>query len=448
MAKLWAKSETSTHNWVEKYTVGRDRDLDHQLAEADILGSIAHAKMLAKVNLLTENEAQTLVKGLQDIAKKIAGSTFTIEDGIEDVHSQIEEMLTESLGEVGKKIHSGRSRNDQVLVALKIYFRKELAVIAHKVEAVIKQLLVLSEQHKNLYLPGYTHLQVAMPSSFGLWFGAYAESLIDDLMQLQASFRLANRNPLGSGAGYGSSFPLDRELTTELLAFEGLHQNVVYAQMGRGKTELSVAWALASVAQTIGRFAMDSCVYLSQNFGFISLPTAFTTGSSIMPHKKNPDVFEILRGKCNQLMALPNTVSLLISNLPSGYHRELQLLKESVFPALEDTHANLDALLAILPNIEPNQEILNKPIYDYLFTVDAVHDLVNQGIPFRDAYKQIGDKIDAGNYKVEAKGMDAHTSVGSMGNLQTSALESRLAKEMAAFNFDKIEKAEKGLLTD
>jgi argininosuccinate lyase len=448
MSKLWSKTDTSTHNWVENYTVGRDRDLDHQLAASDILGSIAHAKMLGKVGLLTESEATTLVKGLQSIAKDVAKNDFIIEDGVEDVHSQIEAMLTNALGEVGKKIHSGRSRNDQVLIALKIYFRKELASIAHKVEAVIKQLLALSEQYKTVYLPGYTHLQVAMPSSFGLWFGAYAESLIDDLMQLQASFRLANRNPLGSGAGYGSSFPLDRELTTSLLAFEGLHQNVVYAQMGRGKTELSVAWALASIAQTVGRFAMDSCVYLSQNFGFITLPAAFTTGSSIMPHKKNPDVFEILRGKCNQLMALPNTVSLLISNLPSGYHRELQLLKESVFPALEDTHANLDALLTILPNIEPNQDILNKPIYDYLFTVDAVHDLVNQGIPFRDAYKQIGDQIDAGTYKVEAKRMDAHTSVGSMGNLQTERLSARLNVEMTAFNFDKIEQAEKRLLKE
>lgn len=448
MAKLWAKTETDTQNWVEEYTVGRDRGLDQQLASSDVLGSIAHTRMLGKVGLLTENEAEILVKGLQVIAQDISKNDFIIEDGVEDVHSQIEAMLTESLGEVGKKIHSGRSRNDQVLIALKIYFRKELAIIAHKVEAVITKLLALSEQHKNVYLPGYTHLQVAMPSSFGLWFGAYAESLIDDLMQLQASFRLANRNPLGSGAGYGSSFPLDRELTTELLAFEGLHQNVVYAQMGRGKTELSVAWSLASIAQTLGRFAMDSCVYLSQNFGFITLPAAFTTGSSIMPHKKNPDVFEILRGKCNQLMALPNTVSLLISNLPSGYHRELQLLKESVFPALEDTHANLDALLAILPNIEPNQDILNKPIYDYLFTVDAVHDLVNQGVPFRDAYKQIGDQIDSGTYKVEAKGMDAHTSVGSMGNLQTARLSERLTIEMAAFNFDKIEQAEKALLAE
>lgn len=443
--KLWASKGRETADWVEDFTVGQDRLLDEKLAIADIYGSIAHAKMLSDVSLINKKEGCDLVAALQRLLKQVEQEGFQIDEGMEDVHSQIEALLVEQLGDTGKKIHTGRSRNDQVLVALKIYFRHQILEITQKIEALVQCFLQQADTYKNVVLPGYTHLQVAMPSSFGLWFSAYAESLIDDLMQWKAAFRLSNRNPLGSGAGYGSTFPLDRAKTTQLLGFEGLHQNVVYAQLSRGRTELSVAQAIAATAQSLNRFAMDVCLYASQNFGFIALPEELTTGSSIMPHKKNPDVFEILRGRSNLLMALPGNVSQLMVNLPSGYHREFQLLKELIFPALEHTHACLEASLKAVAEIKPVEGLIEQPIYTYLSTVDVVHDEVKKGVSFRDAYRVVAEQVKSGNFKGQGVTIAEHQLQGGMGNLGLKELELRLEQEIQSFGFDHILACEKSL---
>src|SRR5690349_4884866 len=395
--KLWQKNIESLQE-VEQFTVGKDREFDLLLAPFDVLGNIAHAKMLATVGLLTNEEAGKLVKELKEIYKNIQHSTFNIQPDVEDVHSQIEFLLTQKLGDTGKKIHSARSRNDQVLVDVKLFLRSELEKTVHTIESFFQLLIAKSNEFKDVLLPGYTHLQLAMPSSFGLWLGAYAEGLVDDTVTLKAAYDVVNKNPLGSAAGYGSSFPINRTLTTQLLGFADLNYNVVYAQMGRGKAERVVASALANVADTLAKLSMDACLYLNQNFSFISFPPELTTGSSIMPHKKNPDVFELIRSYCNRIKALPNEIMMMTTNLPSGYHRDLQLLKEHLFPAFDTLRNCIDIAGLMLSNIEVKKDILADEKYKYLFSVEEVNKLVLQGMPFRDAYKKIGMDIEAGNF--------------------------------------------------
>jgi argininosuccinate lyase len=415
--KLWSKETTNTSQLVETFTVGRDKEFDILLAKYDVQGSMAHVRMLGEVGLMTKEEAGIAIKGLEEIANDIEQGRFKIEEGIEDVHSQVEFMLTQRIGEAGKKIHSGRSRNDQVAVDIKLYLRAEVLAVKEEVKQTFDLLIAQSEKYKDHLLPGYTHLQIAMPSSFGLWLGAYAESLTDDMELLVAAYQVANKNPLGSGAGYGSSFPLNRRRTTELLGFKTLNWNSVYAQMSRGRTEKVVATALAGVASSIGRLAMDSCLYINQNFGFISFPSELTTGSSIMPHKKNPDVFELIRAKCNRLQAVPNELSLLLANLPSGYHRDLQLTKEILFPAIEELKACLQMTRLMLQNLSVKSNILDDEKYKYLFSVEAVNELVNKGIPFREAYKEVGNQIEKGEFNFDYKKQLHHVHEGSIGNL-------------------------------
>jgi argininosuccinate lyase len=438
MSKIWQKT-TDVNALVENFTVGRDREFDQQMAAFDVLGSLAHTQMLESIGLMSAGDLALVQTELKAIYNDIAKNGFVIEDGVEDVHSQIELLLTRRIGEAGKKIHSGRSRNDQVLVDLKLFFRNELQQVVTEVKSLFDLLLSLSEQHKDVLLPGYTHLQIAMPSSFGLWFGAYAESLADDLELVLAAYKITNKNPLGSAAGYGSSFPLNRIMTTQLLGFAGLNHNVVYAQMGRGKTERIIAQALSAVAATLAKMAMDQCLYLSQNFAFVSYPENLTTGSSIMPHKKNPDVWEIMRGKCNRLQALPNDVALMTTNLPSGYHREMQLLKELVFPAFADLKHCLKMANFMLQHITVKADILTDPKYAYLFSVEVVNNMVLNGTPFRDAYKQIGLDIEQGNFN-PAKTVN-HTHEGSIGNLHNQQIAEAMDVLLAQFGFDKVEEA-------
>ena len=411
--KLWNKGFEPDKE-IERFTVGQDRELDLRLAKYDVEGSMAHIRMLESIGLLTKEELDILLPALKDIADEIERGEFRIEEGVEDVHSQVEFLLTSRLGDVGKKIHSGRSRNDQVLVDLKLFFRDELKKISASVEQLFTRLLELSEKHKDKLMPGYTHLQVAMPSSFGLWFGAYAEALTDDMQMLIAAYNIANQNPLGSAAGYGSSFPLDREMTTELLHFERPHYNVVAAQMSRGKTERAVANAIATIASTLGHLAMDVCMWMCNNFSFVSFPDELTTGSSIMPHKKNPDVFEIMRGKCNRLQSIPNEIALLTGNLPLGYNRDLQLMKDILFPASTELIDCLNMATYMLGEIRVKDNILDDPRYDYIFTVEDVNRLVLEGMPFRDAYKKVGMEVQNGTYKPH-RGV-SHTHLGSIGN--------------------------------
>jgi argininosuccinate lyase len=412
---LWAKDNTEISGFIQQFTVGRDREFDMMLAKYDIQGSMAHAAMLHKTGLLTQEEFTLLHHELAKLLQDVEQGNFALQDDVEDIHSQIELMLTEKLGETGKKIHSGRSRNDQVAVDIKLYLRDEIQAIKENSLTLFDLLLSLSDNHCDKLLPGYTHLQLAMPSSFGLWFGAYAESLVDDMNLLAAAYDIANKNPLGSGAGYGSSFPLDRTYTTSLLGFETLHYNSVYAQMSRGKTERFVAMAMSSIAATLGRFSMDVCLYLNQNFDFISFPGSLTTGSSIMPHKKNPDVFELIRGKCNRVQALPNELTLLTGNLPSGYHRDIQLTKEILFPAIGELKACLQIACMMLQHIEVKPGILDDARYRHLFTVEKINELVNAGASFRDAYKQVGNDVEKGIF--DYTGQLNHTHEGSIGNL-------------------------------
>ncbi|MCD8387160.1 MAG: argininosuccinate lyase [Bacteroidales bacterium] len=421
--KLWDKGYDENQR-IDDFTVGRDRELDLRLARYDVEGSMAHIKMLQSIGLLTADELTQLLSGLESILADINDGRFVIEDGIEDVHSQVEFMLTQQLGPIGKKIHSGRSRNDQVLVDIKLFFRDELSKIAEATRALFDELQAQSERYKDVLMPGYTHAQVAMPSSFGLWFGAYAETLVDDMHMLAAAYQVANQNPLGSAAGYGSSFPLDRQMTTDLLHFSTLNYNVVAAQMSRGKTERCAAYAIAGLASTLSKFAMDACLWMCQNFGFITLPDEFTTGSSIMPHKKNPDVFEILRGRCNLLQTLPMEVSMLTTNLPLGYNRDLQLLKDVMFPATEQILDCLEMMRFIVGHIQVKQDVLDAKIYDYLFTVEDVNRLVLSGVPFRDAYRQVGEAVQRGEYKPTRE--VHHTHLGSIGNLATEQIRAKM----------------------
>ena len=429
--KLWDKG-FEPDRMIEEYTVGQDRELDLQLARYDVEGSLAHIAMLEKIGLLTREELESLTAGLQQIAAQIEAGNFEIEPDIEDVHSEVELLLTRRLGDVGKKIHSGRSRNDQVLVDLKLFLRDELRQIADAVRRLFDRLQEQSERYREVLMPGYTHLQIAMPSSFGLWFGAYAETLVDDMRMLAAAWHIANQNPLGSAAGYGSSFPLDRTMTTRLMGFETLHYNVVAAQMSRGKSERAAAVAIAAVAATVGRMAMDLCLFMSQNFGFVSLPDELTTGSSIMPHKKNPDVFEIMRGRCNRLQALPNEIALLTTNLPVGYHRDLQLMKDILFPAIEEIKRTLRMGDFMLAHLKVNEHILNDRKYDYLFTVEDVNRLVLQGVPFREAYRQVGMAVQRGEYRPTRE--VHHTHEGSIGNLCTAEIRRKMERVMEEFD--------------
>ena len=428
--KLWDKG-FEPDKMIEEYTVGNDRELDMRLARYDVQGSLAHIAMLETIGLLTAGELEKLTAGLKEIAAEIEAGRFEIEPGTEDVHSQVELMLTRRLGDAGKKIHSGRSRNDQVLVDLKLFLRDELRQTAEAVKTVFDRLQTLSEQYKEILMPGYTHLQIAMPSSFGLWFGAYAETLVDDMRLIAAAWHIANQNPLGSAAGYGSSFPLDREMTTRLLGFEALHYNVVAAQMSRGKSERAAANAIAAVAATIGRMAMDVCLFMSQNFGFVSFPDELTTGSSIMPHKKNPDVFEIMRGKCNRLQGVPNEIALLVTNLPLGYHRDLQLLKDILFPATATLAECLAMCDFMLQHIRVRENILDDARYDYLFTVEDVNRLVLQGVPFREAYRRVGEQVQAGTYRPTRE--VRHTHEGSIGNLCNDRIRAKMERVMERF---------------
>lgn len=441
--KLWQKDKTSLKE-VEKFTIGRDQEMDMHLARFDVLGSLAHIQMLESINLLTKQELDVLSAELKSIYKKIEAGEFKVEENVEDIHSQVELELTKKRGDVGKKIHSGRSRNDQVLVDIKLYLRHELQLVVEEVKVLFDLLLAQSERFKQHLLPGYTHLQLAMPSSFGLWFGAYAESLVDDVITLEAAYQIVNKNPLGSAAGYGSSFPLNRTMTTKLLGFEDLNYNVVYAQMGRGKTERIVASALANVAATLAKLSMDACLFLNQNFGFISFPDELTTGSSIMPHKKNPDVFELIRARCNQIMALPNDVMLLTANLPSGYHRDLQLLKEILFPTLQNLKNCLVMAQLMLGNIQVKENILDDDKYKFLFSVEEVNKLVLSGVPFRDAYKKIGIDIEQGNY-TPAK-MVNHSHEGSIGNLCNEEIRRMMETVLIRFDFERADQAIKKLL--
>lgn len=441
--KLWQKN-IDTNQLVENFTVGLDREMDLQLAAADVLGSLAHTRMLESIGLLDKSDLAAIQHELKEIYKEIQDGNFTIAPEVEDIHSQIELLLTHRIGEAGKKIHSGRSRNDQVLVDLKLYMRSVIKQLVHTNKELFDVLIQLAEKYQHHLLPGYTHLQIAMPSSFGLWFGAYAESLIDDTEMLLAAFKICNKNPLGSAAGYGSSFPLNRQMTTDLLGFQTLNYNVVYAQMGRGKTERIVSQAISSIAATLNKMAMDACLFMNQNFGFISFPDELTTGSSIMPHKKNPDVWEIIRGRSNQLQALPNQISMLTTNLPSGYHRDMQLMKETLFPAFESITNCLHMTKLMLKNIRIKADILTDPKYQYLFSVEEVNKLVLQGTPFREAYKQVGKTIEEGNFtgQYEIK----HTHEGSIGNLNLPEVSNLMEKLLSEFNFNLIDEAIESLL--
>ncbi|MCP2044966.1 argininosuccinate lyase [Pontibacter sp. HSC-36F09] len=436
--KLWQKN-TDVKKEIEQFTVGRDPEFDMQLAAFDVLGSLAHTRMLEQVGLLEKDDLDALQQEMKAIYRRIVAGDFEIESGVEDIHSQVELELTRKLGEAGKKIHSGRSRNDQVLVDLKLYLRYELQQLVQEVKLLFDVMQEQSERHKDKLLPGYTHLQVAMPSSFGLWFGAYAESLVDDVLLLQAAYKITDKNPLGSAAGYGSSFPLNRQLTTDLLGFGTMNYNVVYAQMGRGKTERVVSTAMASVAATLARMSMDLCLYMSQNFAFVSLPDNLTTGSSIMPHKKNPDVFEIMRGKCNKMQALPTEISMLLVNLPSGYHRELQLLKESLFPAITELKDCLQMMTFMLPQLQVRDQIMDEEKYKYAFSVDAVNAEVLAGMPFRDAYKVVGERIEAGTFTVPES--VTHTHEGSIGNLCNQEIAALMDQAIGGFQFERAEQA-------
>lgn len=441
--KLWQKDKAALAA-VEKFTVGNDREMDAYLAPFDVLGSLAHITMLQSIGLLEAAELEILKKELSNIYKEITAGDFILEEGVEDIHSQVELLLTRRLGEVGKKIHSGRSRNDQVLVDVKLFLRHELQMLVTEVKALFDLLQLKSEEYKQHLLPGYTHLQIAMPSSFGLWFGAYAESLVDDLTVLQSAYKVVNKNPLGSAAGYGSSFPLNREMTTKLLGFEELNYNVVYAQMGRGKTEKIVSFALAGIAGTLAKMAMDACLFMNQNFGFISFPDELTTGSSIMPHKKNPDVWELIRSHGNKLQALPNEITMMITNLPSGYHRDLQLLKENLFPAFGTLKDCLRMSRLMLENVKVRENILDDSKYQYLFSVEVVNKLVLEGMPFREAYKKVGMDIEKGEF---APGTAiTHTHEGSIGNLCTAQIAQMMKEVLKGFSFEKVEEAVEKLL--
>ncbi len=441
--KLWQKDKQSLQE-VEKFTVGKDREMDLYLAGFDVLGSLAHVQMLQSVGLLTATEMEQLQVALRGIYQRIEKGEFVLEPEVEDIHSQVELELTRQLGDTGKKIHSARSRNDQVLVDIKLFLRAELQQTVEAVIPFFELLQSQSEKYRHHLLPGYTHLQLAMPSSFGLWFGAYAESLTDDLITLHAAYDIVNQNPLGSAAGYGSSFPINRKMTTELLGFAGLNYNVVYAQMGRGKAERVVAQALANIADTLARLSMDACLYLNQNFDFVSFPAELTTGSSIMPHKKNPDVFELIRAHCNRIKALPNEIMLMTSNLPSGYHRDLQLLKEHLFPAFTDLRNCLQMAGLMLANISVKENLLQDEKYKFLFSVEEVNKLVLQGIPFRDAYKQVGLAIEAGKFTYSTDLQ--HTHEGSIGNLCTAEVKEKMERVLKQFPFENTAAAETKLL--
>lgn len=442
--KLWEKSIQVDQD-IERFTVGKDQLMDLYLAKYDILGSMAHITMLESIDLLTRDELNLLLKELKEIYQLAEDGKFSIEEGIEDVHSQVELMLTRKLGDIGKKIHSGRSRNDQVLLDLKLFTRSAIEEIYNAVKDLFDVLLAQSERYKSVLMPGYTHLQIAMPSSFGLWFGAYAESLTDDLQLLLSALKVCNRNPLGSAAGYGSSFPLNRQMTTDLLGFDGLNYNVIYAQMGRGKMERTVAFALASIAGTISKMAFDSCMFTSQNFNFIKLPAQFTTGSSIMPHKKNPDVFELTRAKCNKIQNLPQQISGIINNLPSGYFRDLQIIKEVFLPSFGELLDCLRMTTSMMSQIEVNAHLLEDDRYLYIFSVEEVNRRTLAGIPFRDAYKQVGLEIEAGNFNPTRN--VSHSHEGSIGNLCNEKIRKHMQEICAEFNFDKIKTAENKLLS-
>ena len=441
--KLWEKN-VQVNAEIDRFTVGRDREMDMYLAKYDVLGSMALITMLESIGLLTSDELKILLEELKNIYASVERGEFVIEDGIEDVHSQVELMLTRRLGDVGKKIHSGRSRNDQVLVDLKLFIRAQLKSVAEAVERLFHVLISQSNRYKDVLMPGYTHLQIAMPSSFGLWFGAYAESLVDDMMFLQAAYKTCNRNPLGSAAGYGSSFPLDREMTTRLLGFDSMNYNVVYAQMGRGKVERNVSFALASIAGTLSKMAFDACMFSCQNFGFVKLPDECTTGSSIMPHKKNPDVFELTRAKCNKIQALPQQIMMIMNNLPSGYFRDLQIIKEVFLPAFEELEDCLQMATYIMEKIKINEHILDDDKYLYMFSVEEVNRLASEGMPFRDAYKKVGLDIEAGNFSHDKT--VHHTHAGSIGNLCNDKIEELMQQVVSGFNFEKVVQAENSLL--
>ncbi len=444
--KLWQKDKTSLKE-VETFTVGKDREMDMHLAGFDVLGSLAHTTMLESVGLLSKDELSQLKAELINIYQQVQRGEFSLQNDVEDIHSQVELLLTQKLGDTGKKIHSARSRNDQVLVDIKLFLRHELEVLANSVQPFFELLQTQSEKYRDHLLPGYTHLQLAMPSSFGLWFGAYAESLVDDLITLRSAYDIVNKNPLGSAAGYGSSFPINRKLTTELLGFADLNYNVVYAQMGRGKAERVVAQSLANIADTLARLSMDACLYLNQNFDFISFPAELTTGSSIMPHKKNPDVFELIRSHCNRIKALPNEITIMTTNLPSGYHRDLQLLKEHLFPAFKTLRDCMEMAGLMLSNIEIKKDILADEKYKYLFTVDAVNNLVMQGTPFRDAYKLVGKQVEDGSFvPPSAWGAIGQTHEGSIGNLCTGEIRKQMETVHNSFPFSSVQQAIQKLL--
>ena len=442
---MWTKNVSMTKE-IEKFTVGRDREMDLYLAKYDVLGSMAHITMLQSIDLLTADELKVLLKELKTIYQQAEKGEFVIEEGVEDVHSQVEMLLTRKLGDIGKKIHSGRSRNDQVLVDLKLFIRDQIKEIAGLVKNLFDELITQSERYKNVLMPGYTHLQVAMPSSFGLWFGAYAEGLVDDMQYLQAAWKITNRNPLGSAAGYGSSFPLNRQMTTDLLGFDSMDYNVVYAQMGRGKTERNVAFSMASIAGTLAKLAFDACMFNSQNFGFVRLPADCTTGSSIMPHKKNPDVFELTRAKCNKLQSLPVTVTMIMNNLPVGYFRDLQIIKEVFLPAFDELKDCLQMAAYIINKMEVNEHILDNPIYDPMFSVEEVNRLAREGMPFRDAYKKVGLDIEAGHFTPNKD--IHHTHEGSIGNLCNDKIQALMDDVVSGFQFQKMEEAVKKLLNN
>ena len=444
MDNIWTKSVHMTRE-IEKFTIGRDREMDMYLAKYDVLGSMAHITMLQSIDLLTKDELERLLKELKTIYQEIEEGKFEIEEGVEDVHSEVELILTRRLGDTGKKIHSGRSRNDQVLLDLKLFIRDQIREIAMLTKGLFDELIQQSNRYKDVPMPGYTHLQVAMPSSFGLWFGAYAESLVDDMQYLLAAWKITNRNPLGSAAGYGSSFPLNRQMTTDLLGFDSMDYNVVYAQMGRGKTERNVAYSMASIAGTVAKLAFDACMFNSQNFGFVKLPDDCTTGSSIMPHKKNPDVFELTRAKCNKLQALPQTIMMIMNNLPSGYFRDLQIIKEAFLPAFDELKDCLVMAAYIINKMKVNDHILDNPIYDPIFSVEEVNRLAKEGMPFRDAYKKVGQDIESGNFTPD-KHIN-HTHEGSAGNLCNDKIQTLMDNVMSDFQFDKMDHAIQSLLS-
>lgn len=445
MSKLWQKNN-QTSSLVEQFTIGKDQQMDQYLATYDVLGSIAHTTMLSEVGLLTKEEQVQLKKALIEIYNQIQSGNFELEEGVEDIHSQVEMLLTKKLGDVGKKIHSARSRNDQVLVDIKLFLRAEIIKLTDSIQSFFNLLQKKSESHQSDLLPGYTHLQLAMPSSFGLWFGAYAESLVDDMIMLKAAYKVVNKNPLGSAAGYGSSFPINRTRTTELLGFDTLNYNVVYAQMGRGKAERVTAMAMANIADTLARLSMDACLFMNQNFSFIQFPEALTTGSSIMPHKKNPDVFELIRSYCNRIKALPNEIMMMTTNLPSGYHRDLQLLKEHLFPAFTELNHCIEMATLMIEGMEVKKDLLNDPKYKFLFSVEEVNKLVYGGMPFRDAYKKIGLDIEAGNftYSTELK----HRHEGSIGNLCNPQIAAQMALIIKDFEANRVAQRIQELLSN